>query len=339
MFGSLNNSLNNGGNNFVASQRTYQVEASFIEPHLAGTNTSMAVTGFGRDLNSFMIEQAMQRTLGASVNFSRPLGHNLNADLGFTGEDVGLKDVSSLYASNNILGGMINRAIQTGQASGAGAYNLAKSVRGTQLTGGAFVSVSPTLRYDTRDAPIDPTKGTLIKLSTTPSLGVTGAGFAKFGLSASKYVKVNENTTLATNIQGGKAIGNVPQFAQYWMGGWNGVRGYRSFTDLGTGTSMLMATAELRTRLPFLHNSDNKFAKTLDKHLKGVVFFDAGQVSGNTLTNSLLSRGGLGASTGLGIRINVPMLGLIRVDYGMPLVTTLLGRMTPRVTIGFGDKF
>lgn len=340
LFGSVNNALSNGGSNFVANQRTYQVEASFVEPNLRGSNTSMAVTGFGRNMNSFMIEQSMQRALGGTVNFTKPLGKNINGNLGFTAEDVFLKDVSSMFTSNNILQGMANRALTTGLATNQAQANLlAQQARDNQLKGGAFVSVNPSVSYDTRDSVLDPTKGTLIKATTSPSLGLTGGGFAKFGLSASKYVPVTKNTTLATNIQGGMAVGSMPQFAQYWMGGMNGVRGYRQFTDLGTGPAMLMATAELRTRLPFLRSSDNKFAKAIDKHVRGVFFFDAGQVYGNSSTNSLLSRAGFGASTGVGLRINLPMIGMIRVDYGMPLVSTLLGGMTPRITVGFGDKF
>jgi outer membrane protein insertion porin family len=338
MLNSLN-AVNNGGSNQIASVPTYQVQATFVEPNI-GHDTTMAVSGFGRDLNSFMIQQSMQRTLGASVDFSKSLGHHVNLNLGFTGEDVNLRDVSNLITNgNNLLGGMIERAIQTGAASGPNAYNLAQSVRSSQLKGGAFASVSPSISYDTRDAKLDATTGTLLRLSTSPSLGLTGAGFTKIGASASKFVKINESMSLATNVQGGMALGNVPQFGQYWLGGMNGMRGYPQFTGLGTGTRMLMATAELRTRLPFLHQSDNKFAKAIDKHLKGVVFFDAGQVSGNNLTNSLLSRNSLGASTGLGVRINVPMIGLIRIDYGLPLVSSLLGHMTPRITIGFGDRF
>ncbi|HEY9786802.1 MAG TPA: BamA/TamA family outer membrane protein, partial [Candidatus Obscuribacterales bacterium] len=71
----------------------------------------------------------------------------------------------------------------------------------------------------------------------------------------------------------------------------------------------------------------------------GVAFFDVGQVSGNSLTNSLLSRSGLGAAVGVGLRVNFPMLGLIRLDYGLPLVSSILGKWTPRFTVGFGDRF
>jgi len=84
---------------------------------------------------------------------------------------------------------------------------------------------------------------------------------------------------------------------------------------------------------------DNSVAKMIDKHVKLDAFFDAGAVGGNSLTNSLYSRGTIGASVGVGVRIKMPMVGLIRLDYGMPLLSTLLGGRTPRISVGFGEKF
>jgi outer membrane protein insertion porin family len=339
-FGSVSNTLNNGGVGFVPNMRTYQLQAEYAVPNVGGTNTNMTVSGFGRDMGSFMIQQSMQRTLGASVNFTRSLGKNFNANLGFMGENTALRDVGSFYNNQNILTSMTSRALETGLASTpAQAAMLAGGVRKDQLTGGCFFTVNPSVSYDTRDAPMDATKGTLVRLSASPSLGLANASFAKFGLSASKYMKINEKMTFATNIQGGASLGNMPQFAQYYMGGWNGVRGYRSFTDLGTGTSMLMATAEVRSRMPFLGSIDNKFIKAIDRNLKGVIFADAGQVRGNSLTNDLLSRSYLGAAVGVGVRVRVPMLGIVRLDYGFPLISSVMGRYTPRLTVGFGDKF
>ena len=340
MFGSVSNTLNNGGAGFVPNQRTYQVQADYVVPNIANTGANMDVSGFGRDMGSFMIQQSMQRTLGGSVTFNKSLGHHFNASLGFIGENTSLRDVSSLFNSQNIMGGMMGSALSNGLASTPEqAYTLATGVRQNQLTGGTFATINPSVNYDTRDAAIDPTQGTLLRLNASPSLGLAAASFAKFGASASKFIKINESTTLATNLQAGTSVGNMPQFAQFYMGGYNGVRGYRSFTDLGTGTSMLMTTAELRTRIPFLHGSTNKVAKMVDQHFKAVFFFDAGQVNGNSLTNTLLSRSMLGASVGVGIRVKVPMLGMIRLDYGFPLISSVLGGFTPRLTVGFGEKF
>ncbi|MBX9695470.1 MAG: BamA/TamA family outer membrane protein, partial [Cyanobacteria bacterium] len=167
--------------------------------------------------------------------------------------------------------------------------------------------------------------------------GLSGATFAKFGGSVSKYIPVAKGTTLAFGASGGSALGGVPQFAQYRLGGWNGIRGYRQFSDLGVGSSMLMATAEIRQELPIPTNT--KVGKIIKDHVKAAAFFDVGRVSGNSLSNTLLGRGNTGASLGVGLRLKVPMMGLVRLDYGMPLIRNALGDFTPRWNIGFGEKF
>jgi outer membrane protein assembly factor BamA len=291
-------------------------------------------------MNSFMISQAQQRTFGTGLNFSRKIGKHFHVNLGLSVEDTALKDLSGnyLYTGQSILGNMTMRAVETGMANSAlGGYEVARSARNTQLQGGAYFNVAPSISYDTRDQRVDPHSGTLVKLTASPSLGLTNASFVKLGISASQFVPLSKETTLALNAQAGTSFGDVPAFAQYRLGGWNGMRGYRQFSDLGTGTSMLMATAEVRRRL--LPHSHNKVMKAIGDHVKGAVFMDIGQISGNGTINSLMSESNMGASVGFGLRINVPMIGLVRIDYGLPLVSTLMGHMTPRITIGFGDKF
>lgn len=340
MFGSVNNAINNGGNSFLANQRTYQLEANFIEPNLKGTNTSMAVSAFGRNFNSMMVEQSQQRTLGASVNFSKPLKRNFNLNLGLAGENTSLKNLSNLFDGTSLLDQMTANALKNGDAlNQAQAAQLAQQVRDKQLKGGTYATISPSITYDTRDSAVDPRKGSFAKLSASPSVGLTGSTFAKLGASYSTYKPINKSVTLAFNAQAGTALGSTPGFAQYRLGGWNGVRGYRAFSDLGTGTTMLLGTAEVRGTLPFLSKSDSKVARTIAKNVRPVLFADFGQTSGAGLTNSLLARSGLGASVGVGLRMNVPMLGMVRLDYGFPLVSSLLGGMTPRFTVGFGEKF
>lgn len=339
VFGNFNNTINNGGTSFLPTQRTYQLEASFIEPNLKGTNTSMAVTGFGRNFASMMIDQSTQRTLGANVTFSRPLKKGWSANIGLSGENTGLKDLGGLLGTDNILNSMSQRALDTGLAySQAGANALAGSVRNDQLRGGTFFTVNPSLTYDTRDSAIDTKSGTQARLTAGPSVGLSGASFMKLGGSVSKYKQLGKGFTLATNVQGGTAIGGIPQFAQYRLGGWNGMRGYRQFSDLGTGTAMLMATAEVRHALPF--PKDSSIGKLVNKHVQGAAFFDVGQVTGNGLSNNLLSRSNMGASVGLGLRVKVPMVGLVRLDYGLPLIQSVMNRgFVPRFTVGFGEKF
>jgi outer membrane protein insertion porin family len=341
MFGSLNNQLTNGGKTIVANQNTYMAELSFTEPSIAGTNASMSSSLFGRDFNSWTIPQAMQQSVGASVNFSKPLLKNLTANLGLTADNTWFKDAANQYTTQNIMLNMVSNSLASGLATSTPqAFNVAQQARNQMLKGGAYMSVNPNLAYDTRDQRIDPSRGTLLRISATPSLGLTNSSFVKLGASASKFIKVNDSVTLAGNVQGGTTMGGVPQFGMFNLGGMNGVRGYRSFSDLGMGTGMLMGTAEIRSKIPFLSHSDSKALRAIGNHVKGTLFVDAGQVVGNNQINSILGRSNLGASVGVGIRVNMPMIGLVRIDYGLPLLSSVMGgRFFPRVNIGFGERF
>lgn len=341
MFSGVANNLNNGGQNFIPNARTYNMEASWIEPNLKGTNTSLAVTGFGRSNASMLVDQAQQRTLGASVTLTKPLRKGWSLSTGFTGENTSLRDLGGFLGEQNTLLAMASRAVSTGRAATMDQANmLAGQVRNDQMQGGLYMSIRPTLAFDTRDAAIDPTKGTSIRLSGGPSLGLTGNSFAKLGASVSKFVPVGKSSTLAFNVQGGAGLGGMPQFAQYRLGGWNGVRGYRQFSDLGSGAGLLMSTAEFRTKVPFMPKDGGKVTKFVNDHVKLATFLDAGVVTGGGLNNSLMGRNTLAASVGLGVRLKVPMLGLVRLDYGMPLIQSVMsGSFIPRFNIGFGEKF
>jgi outer membrane protein assembly factor BamA len=104
-----------------------------------------------------------------------------------------------------------------------------------------------------------------------------------------------------------------------------------------------MASAEFRMKLPIPKQSPSSatgaIVNSIHKNVRLVAFADAGAVAGNSLINNFYQRGNMGASVGLGLRLNLPYVGLVRLDYGIPLLSTALGRLTPRMTVGFGDKF
>jgi outer membrane protein insertion porin family len=335
------NSINNGGMSFLptgAQARSYQFEASFVEPNFRGGKTSVGVSGFARNYASMMVDEATQRTHGGSITLTRPLKGHWTGSLAFTGESTSLRGFGSML-TGGALDQLTRRGIGMGMDPQSAAVN-AQNVRNTQLAGGLYASFKPTLYYDTRDSGVDPRKGTFAKITGGPSIGITGNSFGNLGVSVSKFVPVTKETTLAMNMQGGAAMGGVPQFAQYRLGGWNGVRGYDMFSALGTGTGLLMASAELRRRLPFIpKETKNPIGQYFNKNVKAVAFADLGGVSGNQLINNMYQRSTMAGSVGLGLRVNIPMLGLVRFDYGFPLLSSALGKLTPRFTIGFGDKF
>src|SRR6185437_13262447 len=151
----------------------------------------------------------------ANVTFNKPLGNNMSLSLSTGVEDTTMKAYgdSLTPATGNVLPGLITRAEQLGYATDPySAQSFAARVRQTQLKGGIYATVSPTLYYDTRDSIFDPHKGTFAKLTGGPSLGITNSSFGKVGASVSKYYEINKKTTLAMNIQGGTTLGAVPQF-------------------------------------------------------------------------------------------------------------------------------
>ena len=342
MFGNVTNSLNNGGTNFVSQQRTYQIQADWVDPNFKGTDTQLGISLFGRNMNSFLIQDTQQQTIGASATFSKSIGKTFTANLSFTAEDVLLKNVSDYVTTTELVDSMATRALQLGyvnantQNAAFNSINYANNVRNSMMKGGAYLSINPSLVRDTRDDKKNPTKGTLVRLTASPSLGLSGA-FVKAGVNVANYIPIDKETVLATNFQAGTSMGNVPGFAQYSLGGFNGIRGYRQFTDLGLGSNMIIARAELRHTI--VPKSDNKWLNALHKNVKVGLFGDAGQVSGSSTYNNLLARNSQAGSVGLTLRMNLPMVGAIRVDYGLPVISTLLGSRAPRITFGFGNNF
>ena len=77
----------------------------------------MAASAYGRDLSSFMIQYAQQRTFGAGVNFSKSLGNHFNVGLGLNADQTSLSDVASSFSNVNVINSMASQAILTGQAS------------------------------------------------------------------------------------------------------------------------------------------------------------------------------------------------------------------------------
>ena len=87
---------------------------------------------------------------------------------------------------------MMDRAITTGLANNfQSAGQIAESYRSQQLKGGVFASINPNVSYDTRDQRIDASTGTNIRLSASPTAGLT-TSFLKAGASASKFVPLGQ---------------------------------------------------------------------------------------------------------------------------------------------------
>ena len=300
-----------------ANSRTYQFDVGWSNPSLMNTSNSLSVNAYGRNYSSFNIPLGVERRFGSEVSWGRPLAslNHTSFGLSLRGEHVSLQD----YASSADLS----------------KFNINPSQRSGQLKGGNFLTLSPTLAYDTRDNRFSPTSGWLNTVSVGGSYGLNGStSYGMANANLRKYIKIRNGITLALNAQGGHSImGDIPTFNMYRMGGSYSVRGFQE-GGLGIGNGYLLSSAELRTKIPVFGK-----LKTIPviNNLTAATFLDAGTVLGGSNLNSVFNRTTSGVSTGFGIRLNMPGVGPIRIDYAIPL----MGRSsyTRYWNFGVGEKF
>jgi outer membrane protein insertion porin family len=306
-----------GRNNSVqANSRTYQFDVGWSDPSFMNSGNSLSVNAYGRDYASFNVPLGVERRIGSEIAWGAPLMDFKNTSIGLSlrGENVRLRD----FADNSDLR----------------EFNIDKKERDRQLKGGTFISLSPTLAFDTRNNRFNPTSGWLNTVSLTGAYGVGGGSYGLVSANLRRYIKIRDGITLALNAQGGNSIlGDIPEFNMYRMGGAYSVRGFQE-GGLGIGSGYLLGSAEIRAKVPLIGRM--KSLPVLNS-LAVATFMDAGTVLGGSRVNSLFDRPGAGIAAGLGIRLNMPAIGPIRVDYAIPLMGR--GDYTRYWSFGIGEKF
>jgi outer membrane protein insertion porin family len=103
--------------------------------------------------------------------------------------------------------------------------------------------------------------------------------------------------------------GDPPIFERTFLGGARDLRGF-DFREVGPkdedgeplgGDTAWFLSAELT--FPIV------------ERVRGAVFYDIGEVSGGPGTKG----GGVNSNYGIGLRLNLPVLGPLKLDYGIPL--------------------
>ena len=180
----------------------------------------------------------------------------------------------------------------------------------------AISSIRPSLIYDTRDNPFEPTRGIVAGLSLKMAsfLLFSETDFLKMTLYGSTFHQLHKRIVLALSARGGMAFGfrdtdELPLVERFFLGGRFSVRGYEQDTlgpkgddnDPTGGNAFAMGSVELRTNIgrgvsivPFL-DFGNVWVKVDDFKLSDIKY-----------------------TAGLGLRYGTPV-GPLRVDYGFKL--------------------
>ena len=138
--------------------------------------------------------------------------------------------------------------------------------------------------------------------NTTSTQYLGGAyDYNKLTLDGRWFAPITDNLVFGTRLQSTTISGDYPDYNALYLGGMYRLRGYsdRRYSDDTTkglvGNSYLLSNTELRWRVPN------------NKNLEFVAFYDAGWMNNN-------DTGNVKSDYGVGLRVSVPMLGLIRLD-------------------------
>lgn len=304
----------------ILNHMNIQAELSFFEPHFLNSDNSLMNKVFYRDFGSYQIPLAIERRIGAEATIAHKVKTNKHLTTTFS---LGLENVNVSEGDYDTINGLYN------------AHNIPISERARQLQGGTFLSMSPGLIYDTRDTMVNPRNGILANLRFDEALAVDGFenSYGKLTGSVKKYLPIGKKSSLSLlGRAGGKINGDMPEVMAYRLGGPYSVRGFR-MSGVGTGDGFVMGSMELATPIPFLDKLKVQF---LD-NVRMTFFVDAGKIFNPTITDTIYDRPMQAITAGVGLKVYVPGMGPLSVDYGMPLTNPGANGSSGYFTFGVGD--
>lgn len=276
--------------------RRQDYELTFIEPWFLGRKLAFSTDLYHRELRYVSRHNLYdERRTGARFGLTRALGSDfLIGGITYTIENIGIFDVPT---------------------------NAPPAI--AEEEGDRLVSkVGLSLAFDTRNSVQLPDRGQRTELRAELAGGPFGAetDFYKLELSSHWFFPgFMEGHVL--EVAGGVGVveqygdsERVPLFDRWFLGGINSLRGYR-FRDVGPkqddepiggGTYWL---GSLEYSVPII------------ERLRFALFYDIGMVYEDAFSFSEKNNdtGLYNDNWGLGLRLNIPHLGPIRLDYGIPI--------------------
>ena len=306
----------------IKDHMNLQGELSFFEPYFLNADNSLMSKLFYRNLGSYQVPLAVEERFGLEATIGHKIKSNehLSSTLSF-----GLEKINVMEGDRNRVEGMY----------AAKGLNIAE--RAKQLEGGMFFNISPGLVYDTRDSALNPRNGVLATARYDESFGFDRINKTNGRLSGmvKKFVPIAKLSSLSfTARAGGKIHGdNMPEVMAYRLGGPYTIRGFK-VNGVGTGDAYVMGSVELATPVFFLDRLKANFFK----NLRLTFFVDAGKVFQPYITDTLFDRPMQAITAGVGLKLYVPGIGPLSVDYGIPLTNPgSYGSKGGYFTFGVGD--
>jgi len=192
------------------------------------------------------------------------------------------------------------------------ASNIIKEQEGVSTTS----SIRLGYNYDTRDFPLDPREGVNLNFATEFAGGALGGSneFIRYQAEGSFFTPLVGDLIGLAHLEIGfispTGPDEIPVTERYFMGGLYSLRGfeYRKVGPLEDGEPVGGTRS-------FLTNLEATYPLIRDANIKGVLFFDAGNVWAE---DEIVEAGDLRYGAGFGFRWSAP-IGLLRLEWGFNL--------------------
>lgn len=278
-----------------------EYDLSFTEPWLFGTPTSAGVDAFDTQRR---YTEFIENRRGGNLRVGRPFPW-----LDYT-------NVAARYSlAEYRIEGRSGYTFLNGSLVREGSVPESRLDEVEKETVSTVSSVSLTLARNSVDSPFFPTRGSATRLYYEIGGGVLGGNehYHMASFSTKSHFRTIGKFVLSLSGQVGFLVGldradDVPFWKRFRLGGIStyGLRGYGDYDVVPSetapstgGRSMMIMTSEVR--YPIVNA------------IQALAFFDAGNTwTGPTETNLTDLRRG----AGLGLRIDVPMVGQLGFDYG-----------------------
>jgi outer membrane protein insertion porin family len=313
-----NNLFGNGWSTNIHLERgskRSQYELSFTEPWLFDRPVSLGFELFDQETERDVFDD---RRRGVGVNFGWPMPR-LDYTRGFAAFRV--QDIEIPFIDPSL------------------SEDAAERLRdGT----GTIVSTEFGITRNTTDNPFHPTSGSRTSWSAEFSGGILGGtvDFQKHMLDHRTYVKPFWKPVIMTRARLGVLQpyvrgGRVPGYETFRLGGtlFNYLRGYDDY-DIVPDENITVNSLGQESRFPggrFMATFTAEYQFPIAEPLSGLFFFDAGD-TWNSLSD--VSLGGFKRGAGVGLRMRIPMLGLVGLDYAYGFDRDQGAKWKPHLIIG-----
>jgi len=303
-----------------------QYEINFIEPWFLNRKLALGVDLFYRDL-AYLSPNDLYTEIqaGGRVGLTRALGNDfLRGNINYTLEDIGINLTSDARTTT----------------TAAGYANVPPAIM-EQVGYHLLSTVGGSLAYDTRNSVELSDKGQRTELSAQVTGGPLGGdeSFYKVELRSTWFFKGPvKGHILQVGGHAGVAeafdnTADVPFFARYYLGGLYDLRGFQyhnvsprqaGYAEPVGGDTFWFGSAEYSIPI---------FEQEHGVGVRFALFFDIGGIGNKPYS---LNPGVFDDNWGIGLRLNIPMLGPIRLDYGIPITHDIYNGSSGRFQFGVG---